>query len=96
MPARRAARTTADADAAASSVPRRRASPASVPWPSEIGMKAISPATPCTPRCSRPSSTRPMPIPVPIDTNAKLSIALPWPCSRSASAAASTSFSTTS
>jgi hypothetical protein len=37
MPARRAARTTAGADAAASSGPRRRASPGSAPCPPEIG-----------------------------------------------------------
>ena len=56
-------------------------------------MKAISPATPCTPRCSRPPSTRPIPMPVPTCTKAKLSTSRPWPSARSASAAASTSFS---
>ena len=38
MPARRAARTTAGADPAASSVPLLRASCSSAPSPSEIGM----------------------------------------------------------
>jgi len=38
MPARRAARTTAGADADASSAPRRRASAGSVPSPPDIGM----------------------------------------------------------
>ena len=57
------------------------------------GRNAISPATPCTPRCSRPPSTRPMPMPVPTCTHAKLSASCPTPSARSASAAASTSFS---
>jgi hypothetical protein len=95
MPPRRAARTTPDADAAASSVPRFRASCSSAPAPPDSGMKAISPATPWAPRSSWPPRMRPMPIPVPICTKAKFSASRPWPSARSARAAASTSFSMT-
>jgi hypothetical protein len=50
MPPRRAARTIPEAEAAASSGPRLRASCSSAPAPSDSGMNAISPATPCAPR----------------------------------------------
>jgi hypothetical protein len=98
MPARRAARTIPAAAAADSSGPRRRTSPSAAPasGPSPLsGIKAISPATPCAPRCSRPSSTRPIPMPVPTCTQTKSAVSRPCPWLRSASAAASTSFSTT-